>query len=272
LRRPALLGQLAEIEAAAVRSWPAPETADIDGWLWRYASGGSFRANSVSALSFRGASFEAAVREAERRYRAKGAPCLFTVADVSEPADIDERLAALGYARGEDHVTMVKAIAGAAHSLADVTLSADPPPDWLAVYLSGLSPNRREVAPAILARLPAHRAFFACRRSREVSGSGLSVADGPLASVQCMATLPSARRQGCARRCCPPLRPGPPLRTARTSTCRPSPRMRPPSPSTSASASTLPAATICVRSVELWAEPVRVCVSTSGLRYHGGST
>jgi hypothetical protein len=31
---------LAEIEAAAVRSWPALETADVDGWLWRYASGG----------------------------------------------------------------------------------------------------------------------------------------------------------------------------------------------------------------------------------------
>jgi hypothetical protein len=43
------------MEAAAVRSWPALETVDIDGWLWRYASGGSLRANSVSALSFRGA-------------------------------------------------------------------------------------------------------------------------------------------------------------------------------------------------------------------------
>ena len=30
-------------------------------------------------------------------------------------------------------------------------------------------------------------------------GSGLSIADGNLASVQCMATLASARRQGCAR-------------------------------------------------------------------------
>ena len=30
-------------------------------------------------------------------------------------------------------------------------------------------------------------------------GSGLTVADGGLASVQCMATLPTARREGCAR-------------------------------------------------------------------------
>jgi len=191
---------LAEIEAAAVRSWPAPETADIDGWLWRCASGGSLRANSVSTLSFLGADFEAAVRDAERRYLAKGAPCRFTVTDVSEPGDLDARLAAMGYARGEDHVTMAKAIAGSpTPAPADVVLSGDPSPEWLAVYLAGLAPNRREIAPAILAGLPARRSYFSCRRAGAVVGSGLSVADGSLASVQCMATLASARRRGCAR-------------------------------------------------------------------------
>jgi ribosomal protein S18 acetylase RimI-like enzyme len=191
--------RLAEIEAAAVRSWPAPETADLDGWLWRYASGGSLRANSVSTLSFRGADFEAAVRNAERLYRARGAPCRFTVTEVSEPGDVDARLAAMGYARGEEHVTMAKAIAGPAGSAAaDVTLSADQTPQWLAVYLSGLSPDRREVAPAILASLPARRVYVSCWRAGAVAGSGLSVADGRLASVQCMATLASARLQGCA--------------------------------------------------------------------------
>jgi hypothetical protein len=43
--------QLTDIEAAAVRSWPALETGDIDRWLWRYTSGGSFRANAASARS-----------------------------------------------------------------------------------------------------------------------------------------------------------------------------------------------------------------------------
>jgi ribosomal protein S18 acetylase RimI-like enzyme len=199
LPEPSARRLLARIEAAAVRSWPAPETADIDGWLWRYASGGSLRANSVSTLSFRGTDIEAAVRYAERRYRAKGAPCRFTLAEVSEPADIDARLAAMGYERGEDHVTMAKPIARSMPAPADVVLSADPAPEWLAVYLSGLAPNRREVAPAILAGLPARRAYFACCRAGAVVGSGLSIAEGSLASVQCMATLAGARRQGCAR-------------------------------------------------------------------------
>ena len=199
LQAPVSRELLVQIEAAAVRGWPAPETADLDGWLWRCASGGSLRANSVSTLSFRGTDFEAAVRDAERRYRAKGAPCRFTVTEVSEPGDIDERLAAMGYARGEDHATMAKEIDGSVRAAAEVGLSADPTPDWLAVYLAGLSPNRRAVAPAILAGLPARRSYFSCRRAGTVVGSGLSIADGNLASVQCMATLASARRQGCAR-------------------------------------------------------------------------
>ena len=200
LQAPVSREQLARIEAAAARAWPALETADLDGWLWRYASGGSLRANSVSTLSFHGADFDAAVRCAERRYRASGAPCRFTVTEASEPADIDARLAALGYARGEDHVTMAKAVAGSPTlAPADVALAADPTPEWLAIYLAGLAPNRREIAPAILAGLPARRSYFSYRRAGAVVGSGLSVADGSLASVQCMATLASARRQGCAR-------------------------------------------------------------------------
>jgi ribosomal protein S18 acetylase RimI-like enzyme len=41
--------------------------------------------------------------------------------------------------------------------------------------------------------------FFACHLAGEIVASGLSVADGELASVQCMATRSDARRRGCAR-------------------------------------------------------------------------
>jgi ribosomal protein S18 acetylase RimI-like enzyme len=191
---------LLAVEQAAVRSWPALETAAIDGWLWRYASGGSQRANSVSALAFTGADVEAAVREAERRYRASGAQAWFTVTEVSAPGDLDTRLAALGYLRSHDHVTMVKEVAVGAAIPEGIELSGEPTPEWMAVYLTGLSDNRRAIAPTILAGLPMPRTFIACRRQGAVVGSGLTVPDGDVASVQCMATLPAARRAGSARR------------------------------------------------------------------------
>ena len=190
---------LLAIEQAAVRSWPALETADIGGWLWRYASGGSLRANSVAALAFSGANADEAIARAERRYRAKGAPCRFTIAEVSVPDDLDARLGALGYARGEDHVTMAKAVAADVSVPGDVELSGEPTAEWLSVYLSGLAADRKAIAPALLAGLPSPRTFFACRRAGTVVGAGLTIPDGEVASVQCMATLASARRQGCAR-------------------------------------------------------------------------
>jgi N-acetylglutamate synthase len=190
---------LLAIEQAAVRSWPALEASDLGGWLWRYASGGSLRANSVAALAFTGARMDEAIAEAERRYRAKGAPCRFTIAEVSVPGDLDGRLDALGYARGEDHVTMAKAVAADAGLPDDVELSGVPTAEWLAVYLSGLAADRKAIAPALLAGLPSPRTFLACRRAGAVVGAGLTIPDGELASVQCMATLASARRQGCAR-------------------------------------------------------------------------
>jgi ribosomal protein S18 acetylase RimI-like enzyme len=189
---------LLSVERAAVAAWPAAETADIDGWLWRYASGGSLRANSVSALCFGGSDAEAAIGMAERRYAARGALSRFTLTEVSEPADLDARLAARGYARGEDHVTMLKEVAAAGGG-AEVALLDEATPEWLAVYLAGLGPDRRQAAPSILARLPEPRMLFACRRAGQVVASGLSVGDGELASVQCMATRAELRRQGCAR-------------------------------------------------------------------------
>lgn len=189
---------LRSAERAAVASWPALETADIAGWLWRYASGGSLRANSVSTLSFTASDADAAIDIAEERYAARGAVARFTLTAVSEPADLDQRLAKRGYARGEDHVTMLKEVAPAG-AAGEVALLGEMTEQWLDVYLAGLGPNRREVAPSILARLPQGRMFFACRRGGEVVASGLSVLDGALASVQCMATRTDARRHGCAR-------------------------------------------------------------------------
>src|SRR3954452_3819881 len=88
---------LRRIERLHVRAWPALETADIDGWLWRYSGGGSQRANSVSPLALRGADADAAIVAAEARYRARGAAPMFQICDVSVPADLDRRLQQRGY-------------------------------------------------------------------------------------------------------------------------------------------------------------------------------
>lgn len=189
---------LATAEAAAVRGWPAIETEAIHGWLARFASGGSVRANTVAALQFDGSSLDAAIDAVEAFYRARGALPRFTISDASLPDGLDAVIAARGYTRSDDHVTMMKAVGTPPTTLLGVRGDDHPTPDWYAVYLQGLSENRRAMAPEIVERVPAPRRFFSCVKDGAVIGSGLSVLDGTVASVQCMATLTAARRSGAA--------------------------------------------------------------------------
>jgi ribosomal protein S18 acetylase RimI-like enzyme len=67
---------------------------------------------------------------------------------------------------------------------------------WWPIYLAGLSDNRKAVALRLVAGVPAPRVFIAARRDGIVVSSGLTVLDGELASIQCMATHPDVRRSG----------------------------------------------------------------------------
>jgi ribosomal protein S18 acetylase RimI-like enzyme len=194
------IGHLA-IERAAVRGWPALETEVVDGWQLRASSGGSTRANTVSALDYTGEDLEATVARVEAFYRARSLPPRVNLTPVSKPDGLDSWLGERGWSRHGDHITMAKAVAPRAiPPISTGRLIAADAPDaaWFAVYLEGLSQDRRAVAPALVARVPSPRVFFSLVRDGTTIASGLTVVDGPLASVQCMATLPAARRTGAA--------------------------------------------------------------------------
>jgi ribosomal protein S18 acetylase RimI-like enzyme len=186
---------LRRIERLHVRAWPAFETADIHGWLWRYSGGGSQRANSVSTVDFAGGNPTAALDEVEARYRARNALVRLHTYDLSAPAGIVDLLQRRGYRDGETTLTMAKAVS-AADSPADVEVAATPDAQWQEVYLGAISESRRSVNAKILGAVPQPCGFFSCRRAGQVISSGLCVADGDFAVVECMATRAEARRQG----------------------------------------------------------------------------
>ena len=194
--------RLREIERAAVLSWPALETQIIDGWMARFSSGGSVRANTVSALHYDGRDVEASIAKATTFYRDRGGPARFTLTEVDAPQNLDAILAGQGWLRHGDHVTMAKTLGAEPDDggpSVEIEIHDAPTDEWMAVYLSGLSDSRRAVAPRIVAGVPTPRAFLSLRRNGTVIASGLTVHEGDLASVQCMATLPEARRTGAAR-------------------------------------------------------------------------
>src|SRR5882672_4692454 len=144
---------LRRIERLHVRAWPAFETANIHGWLWRYSGGGSQRANSVSTVDFVGGDPASALDEAEARYRAGNAMVRFHTYDLSAPAAIVDLLQRRGYRGGETTLTMAKTV-GASDPPADVEVTSVPSAEWQQVYLGAISESRRSVNVQILGAVP----------------------------------------------------------------------------------------------------------------------
>ncbi len=195
-------GILLAIERAAVAAWPAAETADVDGWLWRYSGGGSQRANSVATLAFRGADPELAIDAVEARYRARGATPMFQICDVTAPGDLDERLQRRGYRLQEPCTCLAKAISPATTGTgtAGVEIADRPGEDWLAVYLGGISDSSRAFAPSILARVPQPRAFLLMREAGVPVATALGVVAEGAVIAECVMTRAGRRRTGAATR------------------------------------------------------------------------
>jgi ribosomal protein S18 acetylase RimI-like enzyme len=182
------------LERLHVRAWPASETARIDGWLWRWSGGGSQRANSVSTVDFTGDDPAAALDRVEARYRAKHAPSQFHTFEFSQPSDLPALLTARGYIAGETTLTML-AVAPQAAPPAEIAVTSDPTPEWLAVYLDAITESRRVVNQQILRRIPDPRAFFVVRRDGRVISTALGVVDGGCAVAECVATVQAVRGQ-----------------------------------------------------------------------------
>ena len=186
---------LRAIERLHVRAWPALETADVHGWLWRYSGGGSQRANSVSTVRFCGDDPVAALDEVKARYRTRGAVARFHTFDLTAPGGLTGLLQARGYVEGETTITMAKP-ATAREPPADVSVTDRADAQWREVYLAAVTESRRAINAKILDAVPRPCAWLACRRGGQVISSGLCVVDGAFAVVECMATRGEARRQG----------------------------------------------------------------------------
>ena len=187
------------MERAHVKAWPATTTALVQGWLWRCSGGGSQRANSVSTVDFDGGDPDAALDAIEARYRAQGLPPRVQTFDLTLPTDLPDRLSARGYRETEATLTLFKRPEAVAEPT-DVERSEAPTEDWLSVYLSAITENRRRVNVGILARAPGPRAFFTVRRDGVAISSALCVTGFGCAVVECVATAAGARRQGGAER------------------------------------------------------------------------
>ncbi len=193
-------GLAEELEPHAVESWPARETVALDGWLLRFTSGFSSRANSVSVLAYFGSSLDRSIEAVEAAYLARGLPPQFQISPASRPVQFEDALRARGYAHKSPTILMVADVdAVAAES--DVAIASVADADFERLTREGShSPADGDERLSILARVTHPKAFFTAFAGGAAVSCGASVVTGDWASVYVMRTTPGHRRRGHRRR------------------------------------------------------------------------
>ena len=198
------------LETIAANAWPAAEVELCGGWRLRSTAGVTRRANSVWPNQDDGAlTLESKLAHVEAFYATRGLPTIYQICDAMQPAQLDETLAARGYAAAAHTfvqttslATMQERLPSLRHYPAfEVEVSEEFDPIWFALYCEAeevsdhAAARRRDILERIA---PAH-GFVTLRRAGEPIAAGMGVVEAGWLGVYCMATRPAFRRQGAAR-------------------------------------------------------------------------
>ncbi|GAA2139336.1 N-acetyltransferase [Glycomyces algeriensis] len=192
--KPTPFSEILELERHLAATWPAPETAELGGWLLRYAEGFSRRANSVLALTAPPGGTDAALAAVGDWYEARGArPLIALPGGVGKR--LDDELAARGWEAEGRTAVMTKRLDGASQ---DSTAY-----DGEAVVVdapgAALLEQVGRGAPAVAARIFGSgpgRGYAEIHRGGELAARGRGAVEGDLVAITNIGTLPAFRRQG----------------------------------------------------------------------------
>lgn len=209
--------ELQRVEDAGLNASAPPQQFWMDGWLLRLSAGKAKRARCINALAPSHAPLARQLARAQQRYDDAGLPLIVRVTPFSQPAGLDEALAAAGLQRFDDTEVMVADLAGLAASgaLAALALSsrsgsadAQISPRDAAAFaeevgaLRGSPPSqRRAQAERLVASPVPHCAQVLCAQGQTLACGQLARED-ELVGLYDVFTAPQARRQGLAQRLC----------------------------------------------------------------------
>ncbi|MHA2231969.1 MAG: GNAT family N-acetyltransferase [Candidatus Hodarchaeales archaeon] len=195
--------QIKELERIAFNAWPASYCENLGGWILRAANGVTRRANSVFPDGDPLAKdVEAAIKKIVGFYKDKAIIPRFQMTAVSQPVDLDELLAKLGFTVELDVAISITSIGQLASikSRIPVKIRAKPDLAWLSTYIAGNGYDQTslEIRKAIVERIAQKKAFAAAFVDDKIVGVGLGVVERGWLGLFSIATLEEHRRQGVA--------------------------------------------------------------------------
>ena len=194
---------LRTIEEYSMNAWPALNTVLYDGWVLRFASGYTRRANSVNPLYLSTLPLGEKIAACEALYFNRGLPACYKMTSASQPEGLDEALAERGYA--VDAPTSVQVLDlrrfGTAAQPGEVEITVTPTAEWLREFarLSSVAPQRQAVHEQMLAAILPAAAYAAVRREGRLVALGLGVLQNGYIGLFDIVTDSAYRRQGHAR-------------------------------------------------------------------------
>ncbi len=200
---------LSRVEDASLNASAPPQQRWLDGWLVRLSPGKAKRARCINAVAPGRLPLAQKLALCEADYREAGLPMLFRITRFTQPAGLDDALAALGLVRLDDTRVLVNAALPAAAAPA---LPAGM--DWAALdgaaYAEAVGalrespPQQRAAHVQRLALSPVPYQGFAIRRTEggEVLACGQFAREADLVGLYDVFTRDSVRGQGLAALLC----------------------------------------------------------------------
>lgn len=190
------------LERALLTVLPASRIAFLGSAVVRAAAGGSSRLNCAAWFDRDDAQDLAGrVARIEAWYDRLGFPARFRLTPLSPPV-LDHALMMRGYARAEDVVVLVAPLDSLPLPDGPAEIADEPDEDWFAANEEAgeRTPARMAEIRAAPALVLVPDAWISVRCGRRVAATGFVATDGVHAGLAWLATLPSCRGQGLARR------------------------------------------------------------------------
>ena len=206
------------IEELSLNAWPAVQTLLSGGWVLRFAGGYTRRANSVIPLYPVEGDPDEQIAACEAIYRAQSLPAIFKMTAACTPPDLDDRLAARGYAfdahtsvqlldltnadfAPPDNFTLSPRAALRAPDTLGAPEGVGVPEDWQAAFnrLHHLEGAAAQKHGRILAQIIPQTAYAALTVDGQIAACGLGVLQDGYLGLFDIITDEEQRRRGYGR-------------------------------------------------------------------------
>jgi ribosomal protein S18 acetylase RimI-like enzyme len=203
------LAELTRIEDAGLNAAAPPQQRLLDGWLLRFSPGKAKRARCVNAVAAGRLPLAEKLALCEQAYAEAALPLILRITPLSEPAGLDDTLAAAGWQRFDDtRVMLLPQLQAVAPALpTGFSLQAVPSEAFANTVgaLRGSPAAQREAHALRLRQAPVPHRGFVVQHGGQTLACGQYALEFDLVGLYDVFTAPHARGQGLARALCAAL-------------------------------------------------------------------